>query len=175
GARNEGGADRNVWRVSVLLGRGDGTFAGPAAFPVGTGCRALAVGDVNGDGALDVVTVNSPSFTDGSYSVLLGNGDGTFRRVNNYALALAPGAAALADVNNDGVLDLVVTVNPFSGPGGVGVLLGNGDGTFGPARVFPTGPTPRSLVVADLNGDGSPDVATANTEANVVSVLLGNG
>jgi hypothetical protein len=162
-------------RVNVLLGNGDGSYRAPVSYAVGDGCRAVAVGDVNGDGIPDIVTVNAPSFSSGSVSVLLGNGDGTFRTAVNFALPSSPFAMALADLNGDGILDLVITNNPFSGPGSVSVLLGNGNGTFGPPANFAVGSNPRSVAVADLNGDGIPDLVTANNGDNTVSVLLGNG
>ena len=79
---------------------------------------------------------------------------------------------ALGDLNGDGKPDLAavnVDVNTVS------VLLGNGDGTFGPKSDYGTGSYPHSVAIGDLNGDGKPDLATANTVSFTVSVLLGNG
>jgi hypothetical protein len=160
--------------VGVLLGSGEGTFGTAATF--GSGglfADGVAIDDVNRDGKLDIVVANSSSSStvdDGNVGVLLGNGDGTFKTAVSY-LSGAFGAAsvAVADVNGDGKKDLVVancsaTVSSCTGGGGtVGVLLGNGDGTFQTAKTFLSGgSTPFGVAVADVNGDGRPDIVAAN-------------
>src|SRR5260370_20006342 len=114
--------------VSILLGNGDGTFQPHVDYPVGIGPYSVAVGDLNGDGKLDLVVANYPSvFT---VSVLLGNGDGTFKPQVTYPVGRQPISVAVADLNGDGKLDLAVA--DFT-DGFVSVLLGNGDGTFQPS------------------------------------------
>jgi hypothetical protein len=96
--------------VSVLLGKGDGTFQAPQQFATGSSPQAVAVADVNGDGRLDLITANSGfSGTSAStVSVLLGNGDGTFQAPQSFATTgKSPVAVAVADVNNDGLPDLI--------------------------------------------------------------------
>ncbi len=110
--------------VSVMPGRGDGTFAPQVTYPVGRYPEAVATGDFNGDGKLDLVTTN---FNDHTISVLLGNGDGTFASQVAYPVGKSPSAVAIGDLNNDGNLDLAV-VNQFDN--NMSILLGNGDGTF---------------------------------------------
>ena len=102
-------------------------------------------------------------------SVLLGNGDGTFRPQKTYATGTNPDSVRVSDLNADGRLDVVVA-NMSSNS--VGVLLGNGDGTLQAQQSLgvPGGAT--SVVVADFNADGKLDLATC---ASSVSVLLGNG
>jgi hypothetical protein len=115
---------------------------------------------------------------------LLGNGDGTFQEQKEYSVSERPNSAIIADVNGDGKPDLIVeeyTYNPsMDTAGAVGVLLGNGDGTFGPEKTFTLGQGPNGITVADVNGDGFPDIIVANryphySGMGTVSVLLGNG
>ncbi len=125
--------------------------------------------DLNGDGKLDIVTVNEDNDT---VTVLLGNGDGTFGPAMSYPTGGTSASVAVANFNGDGKLDLAVgSVSTQT----VGVLLGNGDGTFGPAQQFYSG---RAAFVAagDFNGDGKLDLVVANGEFNPsVAILIGNG
>ena len=104
--------------------------------------------------------------------MLLGNGNGTFQTAVSYAAGSSPCSVAVADLNGDGKLDLVVA---NAGDNDVSVLLGNGNGTFQTAVSHAVGVDPTSVAVGDFNDDGHPDLVTANTGENSVSVLLGNG
>ena len=160
--------------VGVLLGNGNGTFQPQRTFAVGTFQSypaSVAVADVNGDGKPDLIVAND-SFN-GSVSVLLGNGNGTFAPQQVIPAGVNPYSVAVADLNGDGKRDIVVANN---GDGSsVSVLLGNGNGTFQPRLSFQVDPYPRSVAIADVNGDGKPDIITANYLSNDLSVLLGNG
>jgi hypothetical protein len=129
----------------------------------------VAVGDFNGDGIPDLAVANAGTFPsyDGTVSVLLGNGDGTFQPAQSYAAGSRASSVAVGDFNGDGHLDLAVA-NAASND--VSVLLGNGDGTFQPARNFSAGRYPQSVAVGDFNGDGLLDLVFSNG-----TLLLGNG
>jgi len=157
--------------VSVLLGNGDGTFQPERLYKVGLNPYTLAVADFNGDGKPDLVTSNRG---DNTVSVLLGNGDGTFGPAETFPTGKTPRTVAVGDFNGDGQVD-IVTAN--LGDDTASVLLGRGDGTFsfGSQKAAPAPPlAPFQVVVADLTGDGIPDIITANRPDNSVSVLLGN-
>jgi hypothetical protein len=170
--------------VSVLLGNGDGTFQAHVDYATGPSANAVAVGDFNGDGKLDLVvsdgcaeiTFNGCADTSGSVSVLLGNGDGTFQAAVNYATAPSALAVVVGDFNGDGKPDLAVAVqclNAVNLGGCVSVLLGHGDGTFqshSDYRAVLAAAT--SIAVGDFNGDGKQDLVLTGES---VAVLLGNG
>ena len=156
--------------IGVMLGNGDGTLGSRVVYAT-TGSVAVLAHDFNGDGKIDLASAN----TDGTVSILLGNGNGTFQAALNFAAGTRLRGIATGDFNGDGKFDLVVT-NPSDRS--VAVLLGNGNGTFqAPTRVvtgaFPDYPT--NVVVGDFNGDGKLDVAITNYFGNSVTILLGNG
>jgi hypothetical protein len=95
-----------------------------------------------------------------------------------YPVGTNPRAVSVADFNGDEILDLAVVNFGFSDTGdngGVSILLGNGDGTFQPARNFGAGKMPESIAIADFNGDNKPDIVAVSELANVLNVLFGNG
>jgi hypothetical protein len=157
--------------VGVLFGNGNGTFQPAMTYSSGgLGPNSLAVADVNGDGKPDIVAVSldaNNNYT-GLVGVLLGNGDGTFQKGVTYSSgAIFANSVAVADVNGDRKPDIVVTNQCASSSscasGTVGVLLGNGDGTFQPVVTHASGgANTLSLAVADVNGDGKPDLVVAN-------------
>jgi serine/threonine protein kinase/tetratricopeptide (TPR) repeat protein len=163
-------ANHDSNNVSVLLGKGDGTFAPAVNYAAGTGPNAVAVADLNGDGSLDVIVANMNSR---NVSVLLGNGDGTFQAAVNYAAGGALYGVAVADFNGDGKPDLAVA---NSSKASVSVFLGNGDGTFQAAVNYSAGQAPSSVAVGDFNHDGIPDLVVSNNVTfGSVNVLLGKG
>ena len=157
--------------ATVLLGNGDGSFTVPETYtPNGDySPTAVAVGDFNGDGKLDLAVTDDYSYT---MDVFLGNGDGTFGttpwtsspNTDAYYTSVAVG-----DFNGDGIQDLAVA---DSNDDVVDVFLGNGDGTFAtPTAAVPAGSEPSWVAVGDFNGDGKPDLVVADNGGGV-SVLL---
>ncbi len=179
--------------VTVLLGNGDGTFKAGVSYAAGYRVVSVAIGDVNADGKPDLVATNGCSdsnCTGSSTTVLLGNGDGTFKAGVSYAVAgISATSVAIGDLNADGKPDLVVSVDCSDSScfnGSVAVLLGNGDGTFKTAVSYLSGGFQTfAVAITDVNGDGKPDVIAVNdcfvsgcafsTASGSVGVLLGNG
>ncbi|MGH8379012.1 MAG: FG-GAP-like repeat-containing protein, partial [Gammaproteobacteria bacterium] len=152
--------------VSVLIGNDAGSFAPQVTYKTGQYPMAVAVADL-GNRHPDVVTAND---IDNTVSVLLGNGDGTFQSQTAYPVGNQPDAVAIANLGN-GCPDLVVT----NIDGTVSVLIGNCKGAFSPQVTYAVGNSPYGVAVADLNGDGKPDIVTANNGSGTVSILYGNG
>jgi uncharacterized membrane protein len=183
--------------IGILLGNGDGTFKKAKTYRTGgfDGIGWVEIADVNGDKKPDLVVANycatecSYPPVEGSVGVLLGNGNGTFQAVKTYPSG-GDGAAsvAVADLNNDGKPDLLVAncgpeaCGPGSPGGNVGVLIGNGNGTFKPVVNYPAANSPFDVIAADVNGDGKLDIVVSNwgtpnagTNDGAVTVLLGKG
>jgi FG-GAP-like repeat/RTX calcium-binding nonapeptide repeat (4 copies) len=131
------------------------SFSPAVSYPVGTSPQAVLTADFNGDDKLDLAVVN---YSSSDVSVLLGNGDGTFRQpALTSATGSGPLSVAVGDFNADGKLDLA-TANA----GDVSVLLGNKDGTFQAATSIGVVGNPTSVAVGDFNGDGTLDLGVAS-------------
>jgi hypothetical protein len=174
--------------ISVLLGNGDGTFQSAVFYDAGgvaydsrlsgmLGAQAVVVTDLNGDGKLDIAVANygNGDIYDENVGVLMGNGDGTFQSAVGYNFYQLFGfqshntGVAVADVNGDGIPDLVAGTDPLA------ILLGKGDGTFYPGNLYGLSSPVVALAVADVNGDGIPDLLAVAHGGNSISVLLGTG
>ena len=153
--------------VAALFAGSAPSFARARNYPTGPEPDAVAVGDLNGDGKLDLATVNG-----NAVSVLLNSGGGSFLAKRDYQAASAY-SVAIGDLNGDGKPDLV-TANGHPA-NTVSVLFNLGDGGFQAKLDYPTGSFTRSVAVGDLNEDGKLDLATANYGADTVSVLVNTG
>jgi hypothetical protein len=164
--------------VTVLRSDGRGGFKQPAdsPFPCGDAPFNMAVGDVNGDGKVDLAIVNSPSsMAEGrgkdGLTVLLGNGNGGFTMLAGSPLVMGrtPNRVAIGDVNGDGIADIAV-----SSPDGnnITLFLMSNKGVASSSTIA-IGGKPKGLAIRDLSGDGKADIAITNNSENTVTVVLG--
>jgi uncharacterized delta-60 repeat protein len=158
--------------LSVLLGRGDGTFLPRVAYPWGF---SIAIGDLNGDNKLDLVGsfFYHHIFQFSQMLVMLGKGDGTFSSPYTLDIAGDPISVTIGDLVGDGAADVAAVLCATDS---IALLSGNGDGSFSfgfPSRTLTgLGRLPVSVAAGDLNGDGNLDLAVANRESSDVSVLI---
>jgi len=176
--------------LQVLLGQ-SGVFSAPVGYSLAQPSpmpQAVAIGDMNNDGKPDAVVASAGQpGSPGMVSVLLGNGDGTLKSPSNTQVNQNAQSIALADLNNDGKLDAVVAAygstssSEGSDPGGIVVMLGNGSGAFQSQQTMTvSGLHPEAVAVADVNGDGIPDIAAVMVSNQVggvaeLAVFLGKG
>lgn len=161
-------------QVVSLLNDGHAHFAEKWSDDVSTPPDALATGDFDRDGFVDVASADEAVNNLGSnVAVFRGNGDGTFGPPTEYPVDAEPRSIAAGKLNRGGKLDLV-TANQFGGT--LSILLGNGDGSFQPAISLPSGGiTPTSVAIGDLNEDNHADLIVAHPNGDFVSVLTSTG
>jgi hypothetical protein len=154
-----------------MLGNGEGGFAAQPPADVDSDPVFAALGDLNRDGHLDVVTANDNSR---SVSVLLGNGDGTVQPQMSFAVGgNQPTAVAIGDMNGDGILDLLIVSRSGNT---VLVMLGIGNGSFSPPTSVDVRPiAPVSVTAAEMNGDGILDAVIGHglSSNSAIAVLRG--
>lgn len=167
---NSGSSANNL---SLLLGDGQGSFRSATSLKVkGTQPFAVASGDFNRDGKLDLVSADTIS---DSISLFLGKGNGEFKDPTQFFVGnTSPIAIITGDFNGDKKLD-VATGNAGVNSRGITVLYGNGKGSFPSARVVNAGGSVSSLASGDFNGDGNLDLAATINNLPTLSMLFGNG
>jgi hypothetical protein len=167
--------------VSVLLGNGDGTFPAPVPYPTNTDPVWIATGQFNAnttapmnDEFLDLAVADN---TANVVSILLGNGDGTFRPKTDLAVGNKPVSVVAANFHDLATTQNVDLAVANQGDNTISILRGNGDGTFqAPANIsLGGGFNPTALVAADFNNDGHMDLAVTSAGSNLVQIFLGNG
>jgi hypothetical protein len=170
--KNQGTNINTIGTVSVLLTSVDGTLQPGQTFTAGFGPFGIAVGDLDRDGKLDLVTANLAQGIGGNLTVLIGNGDGTFDDPAPVDACCSPKAVVAGDLDRDGKLDLVVA--NFQN---VQVVLGTSSGFDVPVPYAVPG-DPVSVALGDLDNDGVLDVVAGYGNGNnpdTVAVLIGNG
>ena len=162
--------------AGLVLGAGDGTFvpSGLSLTPRGGTLDSFAAGDLNGDGRADLV-VGDNYLGSGEVTVFLGLGGGTFGPPAFYPTGDIPRSMVIDDINGDGRPDLVMANGGFNNSSGISLLLGAGDGTFGPATYLAPAGLSQSVAVGDLDEDGRRDLVLASSGAHGVALLPGHG
>lgn len=152
--------------LALFITNSNGTLTGPISLPGGTGPDAVRLHDLNSDGRLDLLTGNS----NGKVGIQLGNGDGTFQTRQEFTASGAVSDLAVADIDRDGVLDIVTC---SSSSLNVSVLRGLGPTSYQAPVSRSVGTNANRLKIADMNGDSNPDVVVMENFG--VGVMLGNG
>ena len=157
--------------VSILFGYGNGSFATPVMYPIGSFPSSVAVGDFNNDTQLDIIVANS---NDNNVGILLGYGNGSFATQVLYSTGVGPSSIAVGDFNNDTRLDIVIVDSSSSD---VVIFLGYWIPVFVKQTTLVTqnSSRSRSFVVRDFNNDGHLDIGIANSDTDNIEIFLGHG
>ena len=176
GLRDVATASSSANVVSILLGKGHGMLGPKTDIAAGPLPVDLVHGDFDGDGLLDLAVADekAASMGPGKVAFLRGHGNGSFDLPVLYNAGVSADSLATGDFDHDGDLDLAVAVN-LDVFGSVAVLLGNGNGTFAPQVLYPTGRLASDVVVGDFDRDHHPDLAVVNTFNVTATILSGQG
>jgi hypothetical protein len=164
--------------IKLLLNQGDGSFQVAAETSTGEAPHGLVAADLDADSHLDLVVAHAPASKPGKLSVLINEGDATFREPVEYD-TVDNWFVTAADLDRDTDLDLVIEDGTGKGLGdgvfGARVLLNNGDGTFQEGERYFDLPYVGNVAVSDLNNDASPDLVVRRYPEQMVRVYLGRG
>jgi hypothetical protein len=158
--------------LTVYTNSGTGSFGLSGTYNVGADPFSVIAADLNGDGKMDLVCTHEFGTT---ITVLTNNGIGIFGSNATYTVGSEPMSVAALDLNGDGKLALVTANYGFSTGNTVTVLTNNGSGVYGSNATLVVGNGPESVIAADLNGDGKPDLISANSQDDTLTVLTNNG
>ncbi|MCP4569561.1 MAG: hypothetical protein GY841_18445 [FCB group bacterium] len=160
----------HLWSFTTSTS-GGGVFVHERSLVTANDPRELCAADFNGDGIIDLAVV-----CDLNVSILMGQGDGSFAAAADhvidpmYGFGLAPG-----DLDQDGDIDLAVSVESSEYMPFIFTLLNNGDGTFVSSMLYPVSSASGMPIIIDLDGDGAPDMAKVNTWNHQTGVFINNG
>jgi len=155
--------DADAPAVSLLLNNGDGTFADQVLLAVDAAPVGVSRGDLDGDGFPDLVVTNYGATAEAdTLSVFMNDGAGGFLPAVPYTVGVGPYWVDIGDLNDDSHPDLVSANTGLSADGTLSVLFNNGDGTFAPAQNYIAGGSPGCVVIGDLDGNSSPELATCS-------------
>jgi len=163
--------------LCILFASGGTVFAQVRAFinnnyPVGRGPQCVVAADLNGDGKVDLITVN---LFDNTLTVLTNDGSGLFGSNATLNVGFCPHCVTAADINGDGKLDLIAASGTGEGANVLTVWTNNGSGIFGSNATLNVGSAPSCVIAADVNGDGKLDLITANAGDNTLTILTNDG
>jgi hypothetical protein len=162
--------------VFVLLGGADDNFVTIGEIEIAGDPQAIMTGDFNGDAIPDLAVASRTNpGQPGRVFILSGKGDGSFDPAGSFEVVTEPSSIAVGDFNGDTLPDLAVAGGQYDQTGYVSILMGKGDGSFGPAESFGVGIQPRGIVAVDFNGDAILDLAVANSGSRSILILLGDG
>ncbi len=156
--------------VTIVLQPPEFGFGAPADLVTPSHVRSLRITDVDGDQILDLIATAASDSTPGRLAVFQGDGQGSFAPAVLSGLGVGAGPIAVGDVNRDGKADVVAARTD-----GVRVFLQRDDGSFGGTGEFPLHPSPDDARVADLDGDGWPDLVTSSDTTAALTILPGTG
>lgn len=163
-------ADSYVWAFTIAVSDGSGTFYYTNDYHMGNTAGCVYPADLDGDGDLDIPTIDQGG--SGYLSVMLNNGNGIFTWDAHYDLAYDPQTIVATDLDKDGDMDIAAA---HHGQTYISVQLNNGNATFAAKVGYTGGDDIRSVCAADLDGDGDIDLASANTGSDDISVFFNNG